>query len=214
LKKRCAKGKTHWRSGSYHVGPARSQQVLREALAKGADRAIHLEDNAFRRTRRIHTAKAFAALIKDEKFDLILHRPAIRRLTVTRNGSHPGGVWAGRTPPSSCRSKNRYRHSRGSATGGGIFSVCRHAVARVLTIQSGINKPPMPRLIGIKQAKKKLAAQGVLAEVAARHRRESAKRSSVCMFRRKPRRRSTSEGSASRSPRSWVDKLRNELRVL
>ena len=32
--------------------PARlvRQQVLREALAKGADRAIHLEDDAFRRT--------------------------------------------------------------------------------------------------------------------------------------------------------------------
>src|SRR3954447_15699307 len=29
------------------AGPARSQQVLREALAKGADRAIHLEDAAF-----------------------------------------------------------------------------------------------------------------------------------------------------------------------
>ena len=29
------------------AGPARSQQVLREALAKGADRAIHLEDDRF-----------------------------------------------------------------------------------------------------------------------------------------------------------------------
>src|SRR5205823_992072 len=29
------------------AGPTRAQQVLREALAKGADRAIHLEDNAF-----------------------------------------------------------------------------------------------------------------------------------------------------------------------
>ena len=29
------------------VGPARSQQVLREALAKGADRAIHLVDDSF-----------------------------------------------------------------------------------------------------------------------------------------------------------------------
>src|SRR5438045_4237599 len=28
-------------------GPARAAQVLREALAKGADRAIHLEDSAF-----------------------------------------------------------------------------------------------------------------------------------------------------------------------
>ena len=32
-------------------GPARAQQVLREALAKGADRAIHLEDDKLRRAR-------------------------------------------------------------------------------------------------------------------------------------------------------------------
>src|SRR5664279_5560056 len=29
------------------AGPARAQQVLRDALAKGADRAIHLEDDRF-----------------------------------------------------------------------------------------------------------------------------------------------------------------------
>src|ERR1700740_3310492 len=52
-------------------GPARSQQVLREALAKGADRTIHLGDNAFVGVRSFNTAKAFAAAIKDEKFDLI-----------------------------------------------------------------------------------------------------------------------------------------------
>ena len=53
------------------AGPARAQQVLREALAKGADRAIHLEDNAFRRTRCVQHRQAFAAAIKDEQFDLI-----------------------------------------------------------------------------------------------------------------------------------------------
>src|SRR6202167_4474960 len=52
-------------------GPARAQQVLREALAKGADRAIHLEDNAFVGLDAFNTAKAFAAAIKDKKFDLI-----------------------------------------------------------------------------------------------------------------------------------------------
>src|SRR3977135_459753 len=52
-------------------GPARAQQVLREALAKGADRAIHLEDNAFVGLDALNTAKAFAAAIKDEQFDLI-----------------------------------------------------------------------------------------------------------------------------------------------
>src|SRR5438477_7325506 len=52
-------------------GPARAQQVLREALAKGADRAIHLEDNGFVGLDALNTAKAFAAAIKDESFDLI-----------------------------------------------------------------------------------------------------------------------------------------------
>src|SRR6266702_1363634 len=52
-------------------GPARAQQVLREALAKGADRAIHLEDDKFVGLDAFNTAKAFAAAIKDEQFDLI-----------------------------------------------------------------------------------------------------------------------------------------------
>src|ERR1700746_180447 len=53
------------------AGPGRAQQVLREALAKGADRAIHLEDQAFVTLDAINIAKAFAATIKDEKLDLI-----------------------------------------------------------------------------------------------------------------------------------------------
>src|SRR6202049_758683 len=53
------------------AGPARAQQVLREALAKGADRAIHLDDPGFVGLDAFNTARAFAAAIKDEKFDLI-----------------------------------------------------------------------------------------------------------------------------------------------
>src|ERR1700687_2785075 len=53
------------------AGPARAQQVLREALAKGADRAIHLEDAGFVGLDAFNTARAFAATIQDEKFDLI-----------------------------------------------------------------------------------------------------------------------------------------------
>src|SRR3974377_1065149 len=52
-------------------GPARAQQVLREALAKGADRAIHLEGERFVALDAFNTAKAFAAAMKDENFDLV-----------------------------------------------------------------------------------------------------------------------------------------------
>src|SRR5260370_38170308 len=54
------------------AGPARAQTVLREGLAKGADRAIHLEDNAFVGLDALNMSKAFVPAIKDEKFDLTL----------------------------------------------------------------------------------------------------------------------------------------------
>src|ERR1700693_2354053 len=50
------------------AGPARAQQVLREALAKGADRAIHLEAARFTTLDAFNTARAFTSTIKDEKF--------------------------------------------------------------------------------------------------------------------------------------------------
>ena len=46
------------------AGPQRAQQVLREALAKGADRSIHLEDPGFVGLDAFNTAKAFAARIQ------------------------------------------------------------------------------------------------------------------------------------------------------
>src|SRR5947199_2863240 len=52
------------------AGPARAQQVLREALAKGADRAIHLEDAAFVGLDALNTAKAITAAVQGERFDL------------------------------------------------------------------------------------------------------------------------------------------------
>ena len=53
------------------AGPARAPQVLREALAKGADRAIHLEDGGFATLDAYNMARAIAEAIKDESFDLI-----------------------------------------------------------------------------------------------------------------------------------------------
>src|SRR3974377_510455 len=52
-------------------GPARAQQVLREALAKGADRAIHLEGDEFVPLDAFNTAKAIASVAKGENCDLI-----------------------------------------------------------------------------------------------------------------------------------------------
>src|SRR5688572_23994890 len=54
------------------AGPARVAQVLREALARGADRAIHVEQDALASADAFVVGEALAAAMKDERFDLVL----------------------------------------------------------------------------------------------------------------------------------------------
>src|SRR5438128_207890 len=54
------------------AGPARVAQVIREALARGADRAIHVEDDALGSADAFVVAAALAGAMKDEAFDLVL----------------------------------------------------------------------------------------------------------------------------------------------
>src|SRR5262245_6852270 len=54
------------------AGPARVAQVLREALARGADRAVHVESDALAGADAFVIAGALSGAMKDEKFDLVL----------------------------------------------------------------------------------------------------------------------------------------------
>src|SRR5882724_5099132 len=54
------------------AGPARVAQVIREALARGADRAIHVDDDALAAADASAVAAGLAAAMKDEAFDVIL----------------------------------------------------------------------------------------------------------------------------------------------
>ena len=54
------------------MGPSRSKKVIREALAKGADRGIHIEEEDDFEKDPLSTSKVFASVLKEEKFDLIL----------------------------------------------------------------------------------------------------------------------------------------------
>lgn len=53
------------------MGPSRSQKVIREALAKGADRGIHIEEGDNFEKDPLSLSKVFASVLEDEKFDLI-----------------------------------------------------------------------------------------------------------------------------------------------
>src|SRR5204863_9706262 len=54
------------------MGPERVKQTIKEALAKGADRGIHIADDQFAERDPLGSAKALAAAIQKEKADLVL----------------------------------------------------------------------------------------------------------------------------------------------
>jgi len=196
------------------AGPARAQQVLREALAKGADRAIHLEDPGFVGLDAFNTARAFAAAIKEEKFDLIF-----TGLQSDDYGFAQTGVilaellgWPHATIIMQIeKSAGGIRVKRELEAG--YFQFVDMPLPTVLTIQSGINKLRYATLIGIKQAKNKPLRKVTMAEV------QSALGPNLQKIERmyipqKSRKTEYLEGPPSEVAKKLVDKLRNEIRVL
>src|SRR5262249_39271498 len=54
------------------LGPERVQMTIKEALSKGADRAVHLTDPAFDNLDALSQARVMADVIGKEGFDLLL----------------------------------------------------------------------------------------------------------------------------------------------
>src|SRR5690349_10636853 len=195
-------------------GPARAQQVLREALAKGADRAIHLEDDKFVGLDAFNTAKAFAAAIKDEQFDLIFTGLQSDDYGYAQTGvllaeilgwPHATIIMSIEKTDSGIRLKRELES--------GFFQHLEMPLPAVLTIQSGINKLRYATLIGIKQAKNKPLRKVALADV------QSAIGKNLQSIERlyipqKTKNTEFLEGSASEIAKKLTDKLRNEVRVL
>jgi electron transfer flavoprotein beta subunit len=143
------------------AGPARVTQVIREALARGADRAIHVEGD-LASADAFSIAGALAAAIRDEQFDLVLtglqsddqgfgqvgvvlaellgipHATIIMEVTVEPSGSGQGGA---------LRVKRELES--------GWFQFVGMPLPALLTIQSGINQLRYATLKGIMAAKKK-----------------------------------------------------------
>ena len=194
------------------AGPARAQQVLREALAKGADRAIHLEDNAFVGLDAFSTARALAAAIKDEQFDLIFTGLQSDDYGFAQTGvilsellgwPHATIIMQIEKTDSGIKVKRELE--------AGYFQFVEMPVPAVLTIQSGINKLRYTTLIGIKQAKNK-PLKVALAEV------EQAMGTNLQKIERmyipqKTKKTEYLEGSPAEIAKRLVDKLRNEIRV-
>ena len=158
------------------AGPARVQQVLREALARGADRALHVEDDRLAAADAALAAEALAAAMADEKFDLVLtglqsddqgHAQTGVILAERLGMPHSTIVMDVQIDPSTLREpQGRPEPGRGTTGAGGALRIKRELeggwfqwiampLPSLLTIQSGINQLRYATLKGIMAAKKK-----------------------------------------------------------
>ena len=138
------------------AGPARVQQVIREALARGADRAIHVEHDSLANADASIASAALAAAMADERFDLVL-----TGLQSDDQGHAQVGVMLAerlQIPHSTIIMEVHVQDGRlrvKRELEGGWFQWIGMPLPALLTIQSGINQLRYATLKGIMAAKKK-----------------------------------------------------------
>lgn len=138
------------------AGPARATQVIREALARGADRAIHVEGDHFATADAFVVADALAEALKGEGIDLVLtglqsDDQGFAQVGVVLaerlNMAHSTIIMEVQADATTVKVKRELE--------GGWFQWISMPLPAALTIQSGINQLRYATLKGIMAAKKK-----------------------------------------------------------
>jgi len=138
------------------LGPERVRQVIKEGLAKGAARALHVQDDQFYALDPLQMAAALAGAMREEKFDLIL-----TGLQSDDHGYGQTGVLVAELlglPHATIIMEIQVADGRLKVKReleAGWFQWIELPLPAVLAIQSGINKPRYASLKGIMAAKKK-----------------------------------------------------------
>ena len=195
------------------LGPARAATTIREALAKGADRAIHIEEEDPGAFDALGTARLLAAAVGGEKPDLILTGLQSDDLGYGQTGvimaellglphatiimqveKHEGGI----------RVKRELED--------GWFQHVEMPLPALLTIQSGFSKLRYATLMGIKKAKSKEIRRVAAAELG----RPAAPSLVLDRVYLPERAKHTQlfEGSPKEAAQKLVEKLKFEARVL
>jgi len=195
------------------AGPARAGQTIREALAKGADRAVHIEEelDSFD---PLSGARLLASALKPEAPDLVLTGLQSDDLGYGQTGvilaqllglPHATIVMQVEPQANGIRVKRELE--------GGWFQHVEMPLPALLTIQSGINKLRYATLMGIKKAKSKEIKRLSAADLG-----HAAAASSIVLDRlylpERTKRTQIFEGPAKEAAAQLVEKLKFEARVL
>ena len=195
------------------LGPARASQTIREALAKGADRAIHIEEENLQSLDTLGTAQLLSSALKTEKPDLILTGLQSDDLGYGQTGvvmaellglAHSTIIMQVERHDGAINVKRELEN--------GWFQHIDIPLPAVLTIQSGISKLRYATLMGIKKAKTKELKRITPSELGA------APQATTVLDRvyvpQKSKQTQIFEGDAKTAAAKLVEKLKFEVRVI
>jgi electron transfer flavoprotein beta subunit len=198
------------------AGPARATQVIREALARGADRAVHVEADALATADANAVAEALAGALKEENVDLVL-----TGLQSDDQGFGQVGVVLAEKlgmphatiimevqkleTPDAAGSALRVKRE----LEGGWFQWVGLPLPALLTIQSGINQLRYATLKGIMAAKKKEIKKVAPAAAA-----PAAQRIASIYFPEKGKKTQMLPGAPAEAAKELVKRLREDARAL
>lgn len=138
------------------IGPDRVTQALRTALGMGADRAIHVKDEAVDGSDALGIAKVLAAVAKEESPDLVL----MGLMADDGNFAAVGPMLAELMGVPSATAVVKAERAEGKVTcerelEGGALEVVELPTPCLLAVQTGLNQVRYASLKGIMAAKKK-----------------------------------------------------------
>jgi electron transfer flavoprotein beta subunit len=195
------------------MGPERVKQTIKEALAKGADRAIHLVDDTAYALDPLGGAKSLAAAIEREKPDLVL-----TGLQSDDHGFGQTGVLLAEVLglPHATLIMQIEVQGQGLRVKreleAGWFQWVELPLPAVLTIQSGINKVRYATLKGIMAAKKKEIAAVPRESLGVTH--EPTQHIERIYVPAKTKKTEFLDGTPKEAAAKLVEKLKHEARVL
>ncbi len=195
------------------AGPERVGSTIREALAKGADRAIHIDCDDLASRDALGVARLLAAAIKPESPDLVLTGLQSEDLGLGQTGvivaellglPHATLILQVEKTDTGLKVKRELEE--------GWFQTVELPTPAVLTIQSGGNKLRYATLMGIKRAKTKEVRRLTAAELAV----DSAPVVVLDRIALPHKQKSTQmlPGNAKEAAAALVEKLKFEARVL
>ena len=195
------------------MGPERVKQTIKEALAKGADRGIHIADDKAHMLDPLGSAKSLAAAIDRERPDLVL-----TGLQSDDQGFGQTGVLLAERlglPHATIIMQievqgNHMRLKRELEAG--WFQWIEVPLPGVLTIQSGINKVRYATLKGIMAAKKKEIATITRESLGVAH--EPTQRIERMYVPTKVKKTEFLTGTPKEAAAKLLEKLKHEARVL